>query len=437
MASERASSSRHPRVCISYAHESIRHKNKVYKLDDLLRENGIRTVIDRQEVKQRIDWERWAQQGILNADFVLVIASPTYKAVMDGGELPGEPSGVHAEGSLLRNLYRQEPRKWQPRVLPVVLPGCKVADIPLFLNPQTDTRYEIRRLTQAGIAELLQTLLQGRARAASSGWPKYPPGVVAGRGRPEDHWLSSVRGAATRSSEVYFTGRSEILGKLAGFAHAARPGLCVVTGMPGAGKSAVLSVLLLRSKWPERLPEPLRRTVPDAGVAVAVHARNKPARAIVAEISKAVGAPPAPDAGAREALYEWLEARAHGPVVAIDALDEAKQPSDVAELAYELAGRVPLLVGVRPAGPRRADGSAPCPTRSGVQRSGARPRRGRRRHGPGHCGVRRAAAARGPSPVRRVRDAAGVAGGGADPPDRRGDRRTRRRGEPPGRAVRG
>jgi hypothetical protein len=358
---EQAPAPRHPRAFVSYAHDSAAHRCIVFKLDDLLRENGVETVIDRQPA-ERINWDDWASREILRADFVLLIASPAYRAAMEHGPSRNH-LGVQAEGMLLRDRYHGDPATWRTKILPVVLPGCRVEDIPLFVFPNIETRYEIADLTREGAAELL-AVLTGQPLHTPRPLGELPaalPTDVAGRARPDDHWLRSVRGSATRSSDVFFTGRTAAIERLAGFARAAQPGLCVVTGMPGAGKSAVLSVLLLRSRWPRLLPEQLRSAVPDADIAVAVHASGKSVDAIVAEIARAVGAPGGPVAQAREILFEWLETGASPPAVVIDAIDEAKQPVDVATLAFELSGRVPLLVGVRPDGPRRHDGSVPLP----------------------------------------------------------------------------
>jgi WD40 repeat protein len=361
MAPEQVPAPRHPRVFVSYAHDSAVHKRVVFELEDLLRANGIETVIDRQPA-ERINWNDWMTTEILQADFVLLIASPAYRAAVERTSSSNH-FGVQAEGRLLRDRYHGDPETWRTKILPVVLPGCRVEDIPLFVSPNIETRYEIADLTREGAAELLAVLTGQRLHTPRplGELPATLTSGMAGRARPDDHWLRSVRGSDTRSSDVFFTGRTGELERLAGFARAAEPGLCVVTGMPGAGKSAVLSVLLLRSRWPRLLPEQLLSTVPDAGIAVAVHASGKSVDTIVAEIAQAVGAPGGPLVQAREVLFEWLESDTSPLVVVIDAVDEATQPVEVAILAYELSGRVPLLIGVRPAGPRRSDGSVPLP----------------------------------------------------------------------------
>jgi WD40 repeat protein len=184
---------------------------------------------------------------------------------------------------------------------------------------------------------------------------------------PEQHWLASGRGSSTSSSEFRFTGRRRVLDALGAFATGNGRGLMVVTGMPGAGKSAVLAVLVLRSRWPDRLPAALVDAVADGQVSAAVHARDKSVAQVYAEILLAVrGSDSVSDHVDDTALEASLERAIETELdpkrpltIVIDAVDEARDPSALGEAILKLSFRSRVLIGVRPEGP--VDGSARIP----------------------------------------------------------------------------
>jgi hypothetical protein len=67
---------------------------------------------------------------------------------------------------LLRELYHSDPGTWTRRILPVVLPGRSVGEIPLFLQPRTADHYMVTSFTPEGAGDLLRTL---------RGKPSCPP----------------------------------------------------------------------------------------------------------------------------------------------------------------------------------------------------------------------------------------------------------------------
>ena len=167
-------------------------------------------------------------------------------------------------------------------------------------------------------------------------------GVAVAPPRPAEHWLRSVRGSPT-SREFLFTGRDTVLADLARFAAGELPGLAVVTGMPGAGKSAVLGALVVRAAAADLLPQALRDRVPGIRHAAAAHASDRSAAEIVQEIAGAVGAPLGTDP--RRALVEHLDGCDLAPVVVVDAVDEARD--DVLPLLVDLAASARLILGIR------------------------------------------------------------------------------------------
>lgn len=159
-----------PRVFICYAHDSTEHKALVRSFAVFLIDNGIDVEMDSWNQQERRDWHLWAMKHIRSADFVLVIASPQCRSVGDGDIDPHVPRGLRSEMNLLRELHEGDPGTWLRRILPVVLPGRSVAEIPLFLQPHVADHYVVAELTRAGAEPLLRCL---------TGQPPY---VAPGRG---------------------------------------------------------------------------------------------------------------------------------------------------------------------------------------------------------------------------------------------------------------
>ena len=176
----------------------------------------------------------------------------------------------------------------------------------------------------------------------------------------DDHWARSARGT-TMGDEMYFTGRAAALARLAGFVAAADAGLCVVTGMPGAGKSALLGALVVRASRPDLLSHRLLDAVPLCRIDAAAHARGKSAAELVDEIGAALGLPAATPDRARKALFEWLRTAPVPASVFVDAVDEADGVAAAADLLREMSVHAGVVVGTRPDGPRRPDGTVPLP----------------------------------------------------------------------------
>jgi hypothetical protein len=145
-------------VFISYAHESDEHKQNVLAFAQQLHLRGVGVVLDQAAPNRRIDWHHWATHHILSADFVLVVASSICRGVGDGTVGFDVHRGLQSEMRTLRDLYVADYDYWLHRILPVVLPGMSVEDIPLFLQPYNADHYRVVTLDQAGTADLVRTL---------------------------------------------------------------------------------------------------------------------------------------------------------------------------------------------------------------------------------------------------------------------------------------
>jgi hypothetical protein len=119
----------HPRVFISYAHQSAQHVRRVLELSNRLRADGVDCMIDQYlNGSPPEGWALWMERQIERVDFVLLVASEAYKRRYDGTETPTVGRGVTWEAVLTRvDLY--EAQGVNEKFIPVLFD----ADSPLLL----------------------------------------------------------------------------------------------------------------------------------------------------------------------------------------------------------------------------------------------------------------------------------------------------------------
>lgn len=167
-----------PKVFVSYAHESDEHRAQVLAFATFLRKAGIAAVLDLWSADARQDWYSWAIREMTDADFVLVVASERYRVAGDGNGPNDEHRGVQSEAALLRELVYSDRTGWLPKILPVVLPGSDIGQIPLFLQPHTTSRYHVTSFDIGGTENLLRAILRQPGHIApevATEQPVLPP----------------------------------------------------------------------------------------------------------------------------------------------------------------------------------------------------------------------------------------------------------------------
>jgi TIR domain len=92
---------RPPTVFISYSHDSPEHADRVLALSDHLRADGIDCILDQYQDSPPEGFPRWMDRQIRDADFVLMICTPTYSRRVMGEEEPGTGHGVAFESTLI------------------------------------------------------------------------------------------------------------------------------------------------------------------------------------------------------------------------------------------------------------------------------------------------------------------------------------------------
>ncbi len=149
----------HPKVFVSYTHDSPEHCESVREFATFLRSRqGIDVVLDQWVSDRRQDWQAWATKNILESDFVIVVASEGYRRMGDGYGPDDRNLGGQAEAATLRDLLLGHRQDWTRKLLPVILPGHGVEEIPQFLQPRAADHYVIGSITPEGTDELLRHL---------------------------------------------------------------------------------------------------------------------------------------------------------------------------------------------------------------------------------------------------------------------------------------
>jgi hypothetical protein len=126
----------HPKVFISYSHDSQEHGDRVLTLSDRLRGDGIDCRIDQYEVSPPEGWPRWMVNQIEDADFVLVVCTENYERRFRGKEESGKGLGAQWEGAIItQELYDAEAHNTM--FIPVLFSPDHSAYIPIVLRGVT------------------------------------------------------------------------------------------------------------------------------------------------------------------------------------------------------------------------------------------------------------------------------------------------------------
>ncbi|MEU8633285.1 SEFIR domain-containing protein [Amycolatopsis sp. NPDC048633] len=168
-----------PRAFISYTRDTDQHCAAVRRFAALLRENGVDVELD-----QGAGEYAWALKNLTEADFVIVVASEGYRRLGDGADL-----GDQAEASALRDLLQGDR---PPKLLPAILPGRKIGDLPAFLHGHSADQFLVPALTADGVDHLLRHLTR-QSLAVSWRSELLPQGYQPQRPLVEVHLVPAAR----------------------------------------------------------------------------------------------------------------------------------------------------------------------------------------------------------------------------------------------------
>ncbi|MFE3196892.1 hypothetical protein [Embleya sp. NPDC059237] len=243
---------------------------------------------------------------------------------------------------------------------PLAPVGSDLSDLKFFCNPRfRNDRRSLRHEVDVSLVSLLDESPNAR--------------LVLDEIADERHFVGRGSGADFTGDQPsrtvgHFRGRQTEAERLSRWTAGEGPNLLVVTGKPGAGKSALLGVLVcaahpaLRSRT-QTIWATLGTSVPPVSRDLAVvHARQRS----LPEIAAALGrqwdlVPPEPaQPWTGRTLAQQVALRASAPTLILDALDEADAPSELIESLV-----APLLSSHRP------DGSPICRVMVGSRKEAA------------------------------------------------------------------
>jgi hypothetical protein len=102
--------SEHPKVFISYSHDSPEHAQHVLELAERLRKDGVDAQIDQHVAGTPPEgWPRWMLDRLDWAEFVLMVCTETYYRRFRGHEELGKGKGADWEGNLITlEMYNEK-----------------------------------------------------------------------------------------------------------------------------------------------------------------------------------------------------------------------------------------------------------------------------------------------------------------------------------------
>lgn len=142
----------HPKVFISYAWEDEPHKLWVKNFADRLLADGVDTYLDQYDLSLGARLPQYMETSIADADFVLVICTPTYKDKSDKRK-----GGVGYEGHIISaELLTQGNEK---KFIPVIRKGTTRSSLPSCLAGKLSVNLSDGNQYEEHYQDLLSTLL--------------------------------------------------------------------------------------------------------------------------------------------------------------------------------------------------------------------------------------------------------------------------------------
>lgn len=121
------------KVFISYSHDSAQHRDRVLRLSDRLRAEGVDCEIDQYETSPLGGWPRWTRNKIKEADYVLIVCTQAYERRYEATEKNGVGAGAKWEGTIVtQQLYEAEGTSH--KFIPVTFSAEDIQYIPMELR---------------------------------------------------------------------------------------------------------------------------------------------------------------------------------------------------------------------------------------------------------------------------------------------------------------
>jgi hypothetical protein len=190
----------HPKVFISYSHDSPEHKRWVSEIAARLRHNGIDAILDQWDLGPGDDITLFMESGLRDSDRVLVICTDTYVSKANAGEGGVGYERMIVTAHLIRNLGTN-------KFIPVIRQASGEEKTPTFLATRMyiDLRDESQFETEFEklLHELHQEPTMQKPPLGKSPFATLPPGqkVLSFEGAPVQ--LPEIPQQVNSASEAY------------------------------------------------------------------------------------------------------------------------------------------------------------------------------------------------------------------------------------------
>ena len=143
----------HPKVFISYSHDTPEHKQWVSEIGAKLRRNGVDAILDQWDLRLDEDPTRFMEIGIRNSDRVLVICTDSYVRKANAGE-----GGVGYESMIVTRKLAED--VGINKFIPIIRQALGKDKTPAFLGTQVYIDFTDKDQFDEKFDELLHERLQ-------------------------------------------------------------------------------------------------------------------------------------------------------------------------------------------------------------------------------------------------------------------------------------
>ena len=192
----------HPKVFISYSHDSPEHRRWVSELGAKLRHNGIDAILDQWDLGLGDDMTLFMEQGIRDSDRVLVICTDRYVRKANAGE-----GGVGYERMIVTAQVAQNIRT--DKFIPIVRQASGEEQTPTFLG--TRVYADFRNESQFDVEfdkllhELYDVSVAERPPLGESPFPQLSSGQKESPSEETDTLLPEIPEQVESASDAYST----------------------------------------------------------------------------------------------------------------------------------------------------------------------------------------------------------------------------------------
>ncbi len=190
----------HPKVFISYSHDSPEHRRWVSELGAKLRHNGVDAILDQWDLGPGDDVTQFMERGILDSDRVLVICTDSYVRKANAGEGGAGYERMIVTAQLAQNLGTN-------KLIPVIRQASAKEKIPQGLRERVYIDFTDDNQFDEKLDELLHELYQVRVLQkpplGKSPFVKPPPGQEAPPSDGLETQLPEIPEQVESASEAY------------------------------------------------------------------------------------------------------------------------------------------------------------------------------------------------------------------------------------------